>query len=111
MIEETILARLKASLSGISVFADMPTEMPDEFVYVEKTGSGRLNLLDSAMIILQSYAQTLYRAAQINELVKACMDALPQTDLVFSSRLNSDHNYTDTAVKRYRYQAVYDITF
>ena len=111
MIEEIILNRLNAELVGIPAFADMPETMPDEFVYFEKTGSGRLDLLDSAVIILKSYAGSLCRAAQINELVKSVMDALPRTDPVFSARLNSDYNFTDTTTKRYRYQAIYDITF
>ena len=34
--------------------------------------------------------------------------ALPEIGAV---HLNSDYNFTDTAAKRYRYQAVFDVTY
>ena len=39
------------------------------------------------------------------------MDRMPDTEDVGRAVLNSDYVYTDTATKRYRYQAVYDITY
>ena len=39
------------------------------------------------------------------------MDGMAYAENVFMAKLNSDYNYTDTSVKRYRYQAVYDMTY
>jgi len=52
----------------------------------------------------------LYEAAELNEQIKAVMDQMPDTVDVGRVELNSDYNFTDTAAKRYRYQAVYDLT-
>ena len=84
MIELTVLHYLESQLD-VPVYMAMPEEMPGSFVLSEKTGSG--------------------------EAVKAAMDTMADTENVFRARLNSDYNYTDTSVKRYRYQAVYDLTY
>ena len=47
---------------------------------------------------------------EINEEVKAAMDEIIVLPEISRSKLNSDYNFTDTEKKRYRYQAVYDIT-
>lgn len=109
MIEKVILNYLNENLN-VPVFMERPEKDVGEFVVVEKTGSGRTNHIDRATIALQSFGNTLQRAAEINEDVKAIMDTLITLPGVSRSQLNSDYNYTDTQKKRYRYQAVYDIT-
>jgi len=115
MIELTVLNYLQAcfttSAGSIPVYMETPVEMPETFILVEKTGSGVTNKVNRATFAIQSYAPTLYEAAALNEEVKAFLDAMPDTQPVFRSKLNSDYNYTDTSTKRYRYQAVYNITF
>lgn len=109
MIEKVILNYLNENLN-VPVFMERPEKDVGEFVVVEKTGSRRTNHIDRATIALQSFGNTLQRAAEINEEVKAAMDTLITLPGVSRSQLNSDYNYTDTQKKRYRYQAVYDIT-
>lgn len=80
------------------------------FVVIQKTGGGDIEgCVDTATLAIQSYGATLWQAAETNETVKALMRdaaALPEIARV---RLNSDYNFTDTAKKLYRYQAVFDI--
>ncbi len=109
MIETIILNHLVAALD-VPVLMEVPKNPPDTFVVLEKTGGGQRNRIHSALFAVQSYAPSLLQAAQLNEQVKAAMDTLPALDAVCAARLNSDYNFTDTASKRYRYQAVYDIT-
>lgn len=110
MIEAEVLQYLSGALD-VPVFMEQPEERPEFFVIVEKTGSGRVNKVNRATFALQSYAPTMYLAAELNESVKAAMDAMVQIDHISRSALNSDYNYTDTADKHYRYQAVYDIIY
>ena len=109
MIETVVLNHLAANL-GVPVYMEIPAKPADTFVVLQKTGGGRVNYVRSAMVAVQSYAPTMLAAAQLNERVKAAMDLLPVLPEIGSSRLNSDYGYTDTASKRQRYQAVYDIT-
>lgn len=108
MIEIIILKYLTEKLS-VPVYMEDDGEVGDTYVVVEKTGGGEENFLKSAVIAVQSYADTLYNAASINEEVKEAMKKLIEEDKVTKCELNSDYNYTDTARKVYRYQAVFDI--
>lgn len=69
MIEKTVQDYLKNELK-VQVVAELPEELPEAFVYVEKTGSSEKNLLGGAMIAVQSYARTRFEAARLNERVK-----------------------------------------
>ena len=60
---------------------------------------------------VQSYADSLFRAAEINRAVEKAMKNLTDLESVSKCKLNSSYNYTDTDSKKYRYQAVFDITF
>lgn len=108
MIEKTVLDYLKSALD-VPVYMEEPKDKPDSFVVLEKTGSGRSNLINNSQLALQSYATSLYLAAQLNEQVKEAMDNIIILSSVIKSSLNSDYNFTDTTTKRYRYQAIYDL--
>ena len=107
MIEKTVIDYLSGKLS-CDVYAEIPKDMPDEFVVVSKTGGGKTDHVFSALIAIQSYSNTLLGAATLNETVKEKMDGILELDSVGKCKLNSDYNFTDTSLKRYRYQAVYD---
>ncbi len=110
MIEEIILDYLNDELS-VPTFMEMPEEKPKRFILLEKTGGGSENFINSATIAIKSYAESLYEAAVLNEEVKKTMNNIVVLDSVSSVKLNSDYNYTDTAKKQYRYQAVYDLFY
>ena len=111
MIETIILAHLKAELDTDNVFMEVPRDnLPTSFVVVEKTGGSRENLINMSTFAVQSYGQSLYEAAALNELTKAAMDSLVEEDEVSKAAYQTDYNFTDTTTKRYRYQTVYDIT-
>lgn len=112
MIEEVVLNHLASVLTDVVVEMEVPSNASslDEYVVIEKTGSGRENYITSSTFAVQSYAKTLFDAATLNDRVKAAMDSLIECDEVTRSKLNSDYNFTDETKKKYRYQAVYDIT-
>ena len=109
MIEKTILDYLDTELS-VPVYMERPTDPPQKYVILEKTGSGKRNHIYDATLAIQSYAPSMYEAASLNETVKAAMESAITLNRISSVRLNSDYNYTDTFMKAYRYQAVFDIT-
>lgn len=111
IIEETVRNYLDEQLD-CPVWLEIPKgeTIPAEYVLVQKTGSGRENHINSAILAIQSYGGRLVDAMDLNEAVKAAMDGLIVLDSVSRSALNSDYNFTDTQTKAYRYQAVYDIT-
>lgn len=110
MIEETVMEHLAAE-TKLAVYMEVPEKPEEECIILEKTGGSERNYLETATLAVQSYGGSLYRAAEINELVKAAMRTLPEKTNVSRAALNSDYNFTDTKTKRYRYQAVYDIVY
>ncbi|MBM6914412.1 hypothetical protein H6B33_03215 [Gemmiger formicilis] len=57
-----------------------------------------------------AYGTSLLEAARLNEQVKQAMESLDERDEIAAVKLNTDYPYPDTRTKRYRYQAVFDIT-
>lgn len=112
MIEVTLLDHLNTMLD-VPVWMEIPkgVTVPDRFVIIQKTGSRKTNHISYATFALQSYGESLYAACVLNDQVKDAMDNFIQLDEISASTLNSDYNFTDTTTKKYRYQAVYDVTY
>ena len=110
MIETTVLDYLSSVLPE-PCSLEVPERPPAQFVVLEKTDSSRKNFINTATFAVQSYAPSLFEAAELNERVKAAMDELILLPDIFSAKLDSDYNFTDTATKKYRYQAVFDIIY
>ena len=108
MIEKIVMDYLADKLS-CPVVMEVPADPAVRFVLLEKTGSGRSGPLKKAALAIQSYAESLYEAALLNDEVKAVMEDITDLDIICRAELNSDYNFTDTAAKRYRYQAVFDL--
>lgn len=110
MIEKVLLDYLNDNLD-VKVYTEVPKQLPKEFVIIEKTGSSRTNLIDSATFAIQSYSDSMYGAALLNEQVKEKMYGIVFLNNISNCRLNGDYNYTDTRTKQYRYQAVFNLTY
>lgn len=108
MIESIIIAYLNNVLD-VPAFAEVPKDAPKAFVVVEKTGGGESGHIAHPTIIVQSYEESLYKAALLNKRVKMAMLAAITLPEISSVELNASYNYTFE--KQYRYQAVYDITY
>lgn len=109
MIEKIILDYLNQELS-VPAYMERPENPPGQYVLIEKTGSGKRNQICEAVLAIQSYAPSMYEAAVLNETVKDTMEAAVTLSDISKVSLNSDYNFTDTAMKAYRYQAVFNIT-
>lgn len=107
MIEEIVRDYLNQN--GINAYMEENRNMPEEYVLVEKAGSSVTDHIPKATIIIQSYGKSLLKAARLNERVKYIMLGITSLNSVSKCELNSDYNYTSTATKKYRYQAIYEI--
>lgn len=111
MIEIKVLEYLKASL-GIEVYLETQKDNNEKsYIILEKTSGGNENHIDKDTIAIQSYADSLYKAASLNKRVKEAMLKMPLYEDIGSCKLNSDYNFTDLTSKKYRYQAVFDIKY
>lgn len=116
IIEETLLKYLQEAdidAVGTNVYTMTPKQPLDgNYIIIDKTGSAYQNGISRATIAIQSISsESLYKAAQINEAVIEAMGDFPGLVNIFGAHLQADYNFTNTATKQYRYQAVYDITY
>lgn len=110
MIEKIIIDYLSKEL-GITCYAEKQVNTK-RYVLIEKIGGGKKEHLTSAIVAIQSYDSTLYKAAELNELVKTAMFKMPNVlNEISKMKLNSDYNFTDTEIKHYRYQAIFEIIY
>ena len=110
MIETVVLNYLNNALTP-PCYMEMPEDPSGSFVIIDKTGSSVTNRITKANFAIQSYADTLYDAAALNEQVKAAMESMIELDTISKVELYSDYNFTDTDLKAYRYQAVFVLTY
>ena len=108
MIEITILDYVAAALP-VPVRMEIPANPPTRFVVLKRSGEGRENLVEGALLIADSYAESMLEAAKLNEQVKSVLDDLDTLDEISNVQLSTDYPVIDTGNKRYRYQAVYEI--
>ena len=108
MIEEIVFNYLKNKLNVPVTFENI-NEV--EYVLIGKSGSSRFDFTNTATFFIQSYSSSKYIASLLNEKVKDVMYDLIELDEITSLHLNSDYDYTDTTIKKYRYQAVFDIGY
>lgn len=110
MIERTILHYLLNN-TETPCYMEEPKTPPTRYYLLEKTGASQNDRLFSAVLTIQSYAESMEEAAELNDKVIGLMlnaITLPEVTRV---RLNSDYNFTDETTRRYRYQAVFNLTF
>lgn len=110
MIEEILIRYLGETL-GIPVFATEPENPPESYLKIEKTGSGVRNWIRTATVAVQSYGPSMLAAAELNERVVQAMLQSSSQDEISRCELNSDYNFTDPKTRRFRYQAVFDLTY
>ena len=110
MIETVLLNYLNTANLSATVYTEQPGEKPAAFFVIEKTGGDFTNQIHKSNFIVQSNAQSLASAARMNEEIKAAMFNAITLDDISKVELNGDYNYTDSASKQYRYQAVFVIT-
>lgn len=108
MIAKTLLDYLDSVLN-VPVVMEAP-EQTTGYVLIDQTGSSRTNHIISTTFAIQSYGSSLYNAMLLNDEVKDAMVGFAELDEITRVELETDYNFTNTATKQYRWQAVYQIT-
>lgn len=108
MIELIVKNYLSTKLD-IPIVFEHQQNLPKKFILIQKTSGSRENFLNSSTVAIQSYAESMFEAAKLNEKIKNLMYDLITISEVSKVKLNSDYNFTDIETKRCRYQAIFDI--
>ena len=106
---EYLLTNLTFNDESVYVGMEAPSEKSG-YVLIDQTGSSTTNHITTTTIAMQSYGDTLYNALMLNEAAKAVMFSFAGEPEVASVKLETDYNFTNTATKQHRWQAVFQIT-
>lgn len=110
---ETILYDFLTEAMDVPVYMEIPKDPPIRMIVLEKTGSSG-DYVKTSTFAVQSYGASLFDAAELNEQLKETvfdgLTGLISLNEILKVDLNSDYNFTDTTTKKYRYQAVINIT-
>lgn len=109
-IEPIIIDYLKTELQTQSVYGEVQANPEEVYFVIDKTGSDIENMITTSTVAIQSYAQSKAQASDYNEKVKEAMDKIIRLPVIDDCQLMSDYNFTNTAKKEYRYQAVFLVT-
>ena len=110
MIEQSLIEHLEACLV-VSAYAEQPGTVDGRYIVLERTGGTARCGIRHATIAVQSYADSMTDAAQLcNEVIEA-MERLTEYNDVSACSLTNYYNFTDTSQRKYRYQAVFEITY
>ena len=107
-IEEIICNYLTEKLDIVAL-PEKPSRPFHRKVFVERTGGGGKFLMGTT-IAIQSYGDSKYEAAALNDEVIRTMNDAIECPAITEVELNSNYDFTDIETKEYRYQAVFDIT-
>lgn len=110
MTIEQIVCNFITEKLGVVCLPEKPNRPFTNKVFVERTGGGGSRFLKESTIAIQSYGESMYESAVLNDRVVEIMPDLIEEVNVITVSLNSNYNFTNTETKEYRYQAVFDIT-
>lgn len=108
MIIQDLVLFLNEKMS-VGVYTEQPEQLTG-YILLDQTGSSRKDFIVTTTIAIQSYGDSLYNAMLLNEALKEAMVDFQAEPNVTRVELQTDYNYTNTASKQYRWQAVYLIT-
>lgn len=108
MTIEEIVCNYLSTVLDCPVLPERPERPFGRMVFIERTG-GNGRWVRETTIAIQSYEESMYKAAKLNDDVIEAMYGLVSLPEITHVALNSNYNYTDTRTKEYRYQAVFDI--
>lgn len=109
-VRKTLLTIAKKNEINIPVYLEVINKMPEEYWTIEKTASKNRNYIRSAQFVVQSYAKTLARASELNEIMKLLIEELPDMNRrIISAEVDTDYPSIDTETMQYRYDTVFSI--
>ncbi|MCH3961130.1 MAG: hypothetical protein LKE48_03225 [Solobacterium sp.] len=110
MIEKTVLDYMNSKLQ-VKAYMERPEKPEQSYVLIEVTSAGDEEHIKNVTIAIQSYATSLYKAADLNDSVVKAMEDIDTLTNISRCSLNTFYNFTNTTTKEYRYQAVFDLVY
>lgn len=110
-VEAAVIAYLTENLD-CTAYAEVPSERPERFVTVERTGGGSIfhGGVDRPTVAVQSWETSRAKASALAVEVDALMARIADSvENVMGCELNSLTNFPDPDSEQSRYQGLYEL--
>ena len=111
MIEIAIRDYLAQVIDPIPVLMEQPKTPPKEYILLRLTDAGCINKVDAATFFVTVRSSTLYKAAQLRDLVKDALFNVISEDYITSSTLGGESAQTDSANNVYQYELTFNFYY
>lgn len=110
MDAERMVAQRLMDETGIKAVTDVPAPRPDEFISVSQTGSSRSACINRVKLVVQSWAKTRRRAAEVADAVEHAVPTLMDEECVFEATCEGTYRWDDPDSRQRRYQTNVNVT-
>lgn len=116
MIEKIVISYLTNAL-GIPVYAEKPTNKPNEYVVIRLIDSGCLNHIYASTFYIEAFSTSMQKASELNMKVRDAMlgDAdnygIIQIDNISACKFGGGGQNIDTATKTYAYESIFNLFY
>ncbi len=111
MIEVAIRNYLAQIMNPVEVLMEQPKNPPTEYVLLQLVDSGYFNKVDAATFFVTVRSDTLYKAAQLRDLVKDALFDVISEDFITNSTLGGESAQTDPANHVYQYELTFNFYY
>ena len=111
MIEVAIRNYLVNELKDVPVYMEYPQTPESKFVVLRLADGGRINLIDAATFFVTVYADTLYEAADLKEIVKTAMFDACTLPAISKSTIGQEQAGTDSANHKFTYNLTFNFYY
>ena len=95
--------------NGFKAYANVPSDRPDSFVTVERTGGGRDSvIIDRPMVVIQVWALKRLEASEMAYSIRDVLIDMVLEKNICKVSINSIYNYPDAESGSNRFQLVVD---
>lgn len=111
---EKIMRDYLDSRMSVPVYLERPKDPPQKFVLIERTGAREVDHIQYATLAVQSIADRLYDAIELNEEAIEAVKGAVELEEIGSVYLNSFYNFTNRYQAdrdEHRYQAIFEIVY
>lgn len=112
MIIEKLIELFNGSDLDAPAFSEIPKDhVPEEYYVIELIGDPMKNKIETATVVIRSYAKSMVRASDLAyDADNFMLNGAIMDDVISGITRNTIANVTDQSTKKYRYQGVYIIT-
>lgn len=110
MTIEQLMVEHVQNQTGVRTGGEIISGQKVPFIVVQKRGGSRRNMISSATMQFDCYAESLLKASELCKSVQKAVEESTALNDISGVEFGGDYNSTDPDTKRHCYTAMYDIT-